>query len=137
MSANDRSVHPYLRRSVDSPIHRNPAGSDFQRLMWTAIYHDHLYDKADVAAHLGVAIDTLHAYCNCDLRMHPDLMHAFVEYVAAHNPKDRRFIHYFLPEGWVAIPLHDGSDTIKTALAMIDVLFDLTRKATAIKGGKT
>ena len=126
---DERSVHPYLRRSVDAPIRRNPSGSDFQRLMWTAIYHDRRYDKADVAAHLGVAVDTLHAYCNCDLRMHPDLMRAFVEYVAAHDPKDRRFIHYFLPAGWVAIPLDDGRDTIKTATAMIDVLLDMTGKA--------
>jgi len=134
---NDReNVHPYLRRNADNRNPRNATSSDFQRHMWNAIISEKKYDKREVAEALGVAADTVHAYANCDLRLHLDAAKEFIQFVADRNEKDRRFLNYFLPRGYVALKLDPNGDTIKLIGAMMDVIADLRNKVGAVKGSE-
>lgn len=133
MSDNDRSVHPYLRRAADSPNPQRGPSSDFQRLMWTAIFYEKNYNKLEAAEALGVAADTVHAYANGDLRLHLDAAREFVQFVAEHNEKDRRFINYFLPKGYVALKLDKNGDTGKIIESLMDVIADLRKKVKAVE----
>jgi len=133
MSNDERNVHPYLRRMADGEVQKNHANSDFQRLMWTVFFYEKAYSKNDLAAYLDVAVDTLHAYCNGDLRLHVDAARKVVQFVAGLNPKDRRFTNYFLKgTGLSAIPVDIG----ETLDGIICLAVDLRKKVkAAVKSG--
>jgi len=135
MSNEREDVHPYLRRPVDAPIQKNYANSDYQRLLWTLVFYEKAYPKNDLAAYLGVTVDTLHAYANGDLRLHSDTIRKINEFALAHNPKNRKLVNHHLPKGWVAVP----ADIYGVLQDIIDVAIDLrgelkARRA-AEKGG--
>ena len=127
MGDQDRSVNPCLRRSTDGAHPQNNTNSELQRLMWVIFYYEKKYDKRELAEFLGIAVDTFHAYCNGDLRLHVDTARKVIEFIAAHNPKDRRLINHLLPPGYVAVPLLDGH--LKTSIdEVIDLAIDLRMK---------
>jgi hypothetical protein len=95
--------------------------------MWTVFFYDKTYSKNDLAAYLGVAADTVHAYANGDLRLHVDTAKRVNEFVLSRNPKDRRFAKYFLPEGWTVVPC----DIYETLDDIINMAHDLKMKIRA------
>lgn len=129
MSREDRFVHPYLRQSVDEPVHKNYANSDYQRLLWTLVFYEKVYPKNDLAAHLGVTVDTLHAYANGDLRLHSDTIRRINEFALNHNSKNRKLANHHLPKGWVAVP----ADVYSVTQDIIDVALDLQKELKATK----
>jgi transcriptional regulator with XRE-family HTH domain len=122
------NVNPCLRASAEGRHPQNHANSDFQRLLWTTLFYEKGYDKRELAERLGVAVDTLHAYANGDLRLHIDAARAIIAYIAEKNPKDRRFVDYFLKDGgMLAIPVLEGR--FEAALKdVIDIATDIAMK---------
>ena len=95
--------------------------------MWKIFYYDKRYDKREIAEFLGIAVDTFHAYCNGDLRLHIDVARAVATWIAGKNPKDRDLIDYLLPEGFVSIPILKGNMRV-TLNEIIDLACDVNEK---------
>lgn len=124
MSRDEQDVHPYLRRAVDTGIQKNYCHSDYQRLLWTLVYYEKAYPKNELAAHIGVSVDTLHAYANGDLRLHSDTIKKINEFCLAHDPHNRKLANHHLPRGWVAVP----ADIYGVLGDIINVSLDLQAK---------
>ena len=124
--SREEEVHPYLRRRVDSCHPQIYTNSDYQRLMWLALYYEKKYDKEELADRLRVACDTLHAYSAGELRFHIDMAPKVNQFIADCDPKDDRFINHFLPKGYVAIPI---AGDLHIGLKMVlDVALDIYKK---------